>query len=157
MTTASRELLASLEDAWGFLAEPYHLSDWWPGIVSVHPDRRGFETGARWQITAIADPVRIGPLRFPRGGRPSGPSAQRTLVITAIEPMRLWSFELHRRVAEGRDRKIAPRTVEVALRPLDGDLTEVAIHVETGSRVERDLAQMAADQLYDLVQMAATL
>jgi hypothetical protein len=30
----------------------------------------------------------------------------------------------------------------------------VAIHVETGSRVERDLAQMAADQLYDLVQMA---
>ena len=32
---ATRELLASLEDVWGFLAEPYHLSDWWPGIVSV--------------------------------------------------------------------------------------------------------------------------
>ena len=60
-------------------------------------------------------------------------------------------------MAEGRDRKVAPRTVEVALRPLDGDRTEVAIQVETGSRVERDLAQMAADQLYDLVQMAATL
>ena len=124
----------------------------------MQPDRRGFATGARWQVTAIADPVRIGPLRFPRVGRPSGPSAQRTLVIAAIEPMRRWSFELHRRVAEGRDRKVAPRTVEVALRPLDGDLHRGRrSHVETGSRVERDLAQTAADRLYDLVQTAATL
>ena len=38
MTPARRELLASLGDAWGFLAEPYHLSDWWPGVVSVQPD-----------------------------------------------------------------------------------------------------------------------
>ena len=157
MSDARRELLASLKDAWGFLAEPYHLSDWWPGIVSVQPDRRGFETGARWQVTVISDPLRIGPLRFPRVGRPSGPSATRTLVITAIEPMRLWSFELHRRDSEGRDRRVEPRAVKVELRPLAEDRTEVAIEVATGSREEHDVAQIAADRLYDLVQMAATL
>ena len=78
MSEATRELLASLDDAWGFLAEPYHLSDWWPGVVSVQPDRRGFATGARWQVTVISDPLRLGPLRFPRVGRPTGPSAGRT-------------------------------------------------------------------------------
>ena len=32
-------------DVWAFLAEPYHLSDWWPGITGVEPDRRGFAPG----------------------------------------------------------------------------------------------------------------
>jgi hypothetical protein len=155
--SAKRELLAGLKDVWGFLAEPYHLSDWWPGIVSVQPDRRGFAPGARWQVTVVSDPLRIGPLRFPRVGRPSGPSATRTLIITAIEPTRLWSFELHRRVTEGRDRGVTPRTVTVELRPLDEDRSEVAIEVSTGHRDESDLARIAADRLYDLVQMAATL
>jgi hypothetical protein len=156
MTPARRELLASLADAWGFLAEPYHLSDWWPGAVSVQPDRRGFETGARWQVVVISDPLRIGPLRFPRVGRPTGPSAARTLVITAIEPKRLWSFELHRRVKEG-SKGVTPRRVTVALRPLAEDRTEAGIVVVTGAREEPDLARMAVDRLYDLVQMAATL
>ena len=157
MTPATRELLASLDDAWGFLAEPYHLSDWWPGIISVQPDRRGFETGARWQVTVISDPLRIGPLRFPRVGRPTGPSATRTLVIKAIEPKRLWNFELHRQVREGRDRGVTPRTATITLRPLSEERTEVAVEVATGSREEPDLARTAADRLYDLVQMAATL
>src|SRR5262249_44296587 len=157
MNSARRELLASRADVWGFLAEPYHLSDWWPGIVSVQPDRRGFATGARWQVTVISDPLRIGPLRFPRVGRPSGPSAARTLVIKAIEPQQLWAFELHRRVQEGRDRGVTPRSVTVKLRPLADDRTEVEIEVETGGRREPDLARTAADRLYDLVQMAATL
>jgi hypothetical protein len=155
--TATRELLASRHDAWGFLAEPYHLSDWWPGIVSVQPDRRGFQDGARWRVTVIADPLRIGPLRFPRAGRPRGPSASQTLVITAIEPEHRWSFELHRHVKEGRDRNVAPRSVTVLLRPLADDRTEVEIDVTTGSRNEEDLAQTAADRLYDLVQTAAAL
>ena len=34
---ASRELLASRADAWGFLTEPYHLPDWWPGVAGPHP------------------------------------------------------------------------------------------------------------------------
>jgi hypothetical protein len=157
MTAAKRELLASLDDAWGFLAEPYHLSDWWPGAVSVQPDRRGFETGARWQVTVISDPLRIGPLRFPRVGRTTGPSAARTLVIIAIEPKRLWIFELHRRVKEGSSKGVAPRRVTVALRPLADDRTEAVIEVATGSREEPDLARIAVDRLYDLVQIAATL
>ena len=157
MASATRELQASRADAWRFLAEPYHLSDWWPGIVSVEPDRRGFETGARWRVTAIADPLRLGPLRFPRVGRPTGPSARQTLVITAIEPEHRWSFELHRHVKEGRDRKVTPRSATVLLRPLSDDRTEVDVEVATGARSEPDLARTAADRLYDLVQTAASL
>jgi hypothetical protein len=154
---ATRELLASQSDAWGFLAEPYHLSDWWPGILSVEPDRRGFAPGARWRVTAIADPLRFGILRFPRVGRPSGPATSQTLVITSIEPKRLWSFELHRLVREGRDRNVAPRVVEITMRPLSADRTEVGVEVATGSRAEPELARAAADRLYELVQTAATL
>ena len=157
MSSATRELLASQADAWGFLSEPYHLSDWWPGILSVEPDRRGFAPGARWQVRAIADPLRFGILRFPRVGRPSGPADEQTLVITAIDPERRWAFELHRRVKEGKDRGVTPRAVTVTLRPLAADRTEVEIAVSTGSRDEPQLAQTAADRLYDLVQTAATL
>src|ERR1041385_1295422 len=49
---ASRELLAPPEDVWGFLAEPNHLADWWPGVTAVQPDRRGLAPGARWQLVA---------------------------------------------------------------------------------------------------------
>jgi uncharacterized protein YndB with AHSA1/START domain len=48
--SASRELLASRDDVWAFVAEPRHFSDWWPGIAAVQPDRRGLAEGARWQI-----------------------------------------------------------------------------------------------------------
>ena len=61
---ASRELLAPRPDAWAFLAEPYHLPDWWPGYEGVHPDKRGLAEGARWQVRRTASP---GLLRRPRG------------------------------------------------------------------------------------------
>src|SRR3982751_6858053 len=47
-----RELLAPREDVWSFLAEPYHLADWWPGVHGVQPDRRGLAPGARWRLTS---------------------------------------------------------------------------------------------------------
>jgi uncharacterized protein YndB with AHSA1/START domain len=47
---ASRELLASRADVWAFLAEPNRLADWWPGVLGVHPDRRGLAPGARWRL-----------------------------------------------------------------------------------------------------------
>jgi uncharacterized protein YndB with AHSA1/START domain len=47
---AARELLASREDVWSFIAEPRHFADWWPGVAAVQPDRRGLAEGARWQI-----------------------------------------------------------------------------------------------------------
>jgi uncharacterized protein YndB with AHSA1/START domain len=47
---ATAELLASREDVWTFIEEPFHLSDWWPGIGGVKPDRRGLAAGARWEV-----------------------------------------------------------------------------------------------------------
>ena len=52
-----RELLAPRPDVWDFLAEPFHLADWWPGISGVQPDRRGLGRGARWQVVAAAEPT----------------------------------------------------------------------------------------------------
>jgi uncharacterized protein YndB with AHSA1/START domain len=47
---AERDLLAPRGDVWALLAEPRHLSDWWPGYRVIRPDRRGLEPGARWQV-----------------------------------------------------------------------------------------------------------
>jgi len=57
--SAARELLAPREDVWAFLAEPNHLSDWWPGIHGVQPDRRGLAPGARWQIRGVGRPTYV--------------------------------------------------------------------------------------------------
>jgi uncharacterized protein YndB with AHSA1/START domain len=54
---ASRELLASRDDVWAFIAEPRHFADWWPGIAAVQPDRRGLAEGARWQILTADRPT----------------------------------------------------------------------------------------------------
>jgi uncharacterized protein YndB with AHSA1/START domain len=53
---ATRELLAPREDVWAFLAEPNRLSDWWPGLHGVEPDRRGLAPGARWRIRSRGRP-----------------------------------------------------------------------------------------------------
>ena len=47
---AATELLAPPGDVWALLAEPRHLSDWWPGYRAIRPDRRGLEVGARWEV-----------------------------------------------------------------------------------------------------------
>jgi uncharacterized protein YndB with AHSA1/START domain len=52
-----RDLIASRADVWAFLAEPSHLSDWWPGITSVRPDRRGLAPGARWEVVGPSSPT----------------------------------------------------------------------------------------------------
>ena len=48
--TATRDLIASRDSVWDFLAEASNLADWWPGIEAVEPDRRGLAPGARWRI-----------------------------------------------------------------------------------------------------------
>jgi uncharacterized protein YndB with AHSA1/START domain len=55
--SASRELLASREDVWAFIAEPHHFPDWWPGVGGVEPGRRGLAEGARWQLHGIDRPT----------------------------------------------------------------------------------------------------
>jgi hypothetical protein len=54
---ASRELLASQDDVWSFLAEPRHFADWWPGVAAVQPDRRGLAEGARWEVRTADRPT----------------------------------------------------------------------------------------------------
>jgi len=53
----ARELLASREDVWSFIAEPHHFADWWPGVAAVQPDRRGLAEGARWQVRTADRPT----------------------------------------------------------------------------------------------------
>jgi hypothetical protein len=61
---AEQELLAPADDVWQLLAEPHHLSDWWPGYVSIRPDRRGLAPNARWQVVRSGH---AGLLRKPGG------------------------------------------------------------------------------------------
>ncbi|HEV2591788.1 MAG TPA: SRPBCC family protein, partial [Gaiellaceae bacterium] len=49
--SATEVVPAPRADVWAVLAEPLHLPDWWPGLLAVEPDRRGFAPGARWAAT----------------------------------------------------------------------------------------------------------
>jgi uncharacterized protein YndB with AHSA1/START domain len=130
---AERVLLAPLDDVWRFVAEPFHLSDWWPGISGVEPDRRGLAPGARWKVQ--------GPSYFRK------PETPALLVVREVVPGARFSFELTReRVG-----------VEVELRAAGASRTEVSVTVEgrflLGPR--RLLARQALARLYDLVQTGA--
>ena len=125
---ASRTLLAPVEDVWAFVAEPYHLSDWWPGIDGVQPDRRGFATGARWQVT--------------------GPGMLRTaatLVVTDVVRGRRFAFEVP-----------AKRLAAVLeLGDHEGGRTLAVLAVQTPwLAIRRSLPREALQRLYDLVQTA---
>jgi len=72
---ARNELIAMRGEVWELLAEPRHLSDWWPGYSTVRPDRRGLAEGARWQVVRSKAP---GFLRRPGG--------EGLIVITKVEP-----------------------------------------------------------------------
>ena len=132
---AERVLLAPIDDVWRFVAEPYHLSDWFPGITGVEPDRRGLAPGARWKVQ--------GPSYVRRPATPA------LLLVREVEPMERFSFEL------ARDRRL----VEVGLRAVDSGRTAVVVAVSgrflfgPGSGV----AKAAVGRLYDLVQTAAGL
>ena len=132
MRTASRELLAPRADVWGFLAEPYHLADWWPDIVGVEPDRRGFAPDARWKVRVRTQNI------F------TGRSLRETmLLVRAVEPYERWAFHI---LATELD-------VEVRLQAVDADRTLVTC--TTSGR--RQLPEQALQRLYDLVQTAASL
>ena len=130
---AERELLAPIDDVWRFVSEPYHLSDWWPGISGVEPDRRGLAAGARWKVQ--------GP------GFIRKQETARVLLVREVVTGQRFSFELP-----------AIRTVvEVELRAADANRTRVTVAVEgrflfgPGST----LGKQALARLYDLVQTGA--
>jgi uncharacterized protein YndB with AHSA1/START domain len=136
-STASSVLLASLEDVWSYLAEPYNLADWWPGVAAVEPDRRGFARGARWRVRA------------------SEPSLLRradedTLLVTEVEPASRFAFELVR----------ARTRVTLDLSPAEGKHTLAELRIDEPfsfgfSRGRR--AKEALARLHDLLQTGATV
>ncbi len=130
--SATRELLASRTDVWQFLAEPYHLSDWWPGILGVEPDRRGFAPGARWKVRLATRNVFTG-----RRER------ETMLIVGEIDPFERWTWHL----------LSARLDVELRLRAPTPERTLVTC--TTSGR--RRLPEPALRRLYDLVQTAATL
>jgi uncharacterized protein YndB with AHSA1/START domain len=136
--TAARELLASREDVWQFIAEPGHFADWWPGVAAVVPDRRGFAEGARWTIHASDRPTLF---------RRSGYSG--TLLITAIEQYRRFAFRLT------GDRLDA----ELVLQQISPERTRVSLGISAAWLVSipRSLPRRALTRLYNLCQTAAAL
>ncbi len=153
MASASRELLAASGEVWEFLAEPYQLADWWPGIIGIEPDRRGFAVGARWRVVRRA-PRGLLPVA---GGGWQGRTRTATLVIVALEPCRLWSWQL---VGRERGARLAGSlAVSIELVATTSDRTRVEIGVESrgwggGDRVT---SRSAVERLYSLVQPAAGL
>jgi uncharacterized protein YndB with AHSA1/START domain len=136
---AERELLASREQAWGFLEEPRHLADWWPGIGSVEPDRRGLEPGARWQLRRGSDPSLL-----------RGAHATSMLLVREVErPRRVtWHMTAERLDVELRLDIVSPgRTLAVL------SVTAPWWALNLRSALPRD----ALGRLHALCQTAATL
>jgi uncharacterized protein YndB with AHSA1/START domain len=130
VSTGSIELLAPRADVWSFLAEPYHLTDWWPGLTGVEPDRRGFAPGARWKVI-------VAQRNFFLGTR----SKETVLLVREVDPYERWAWHL-----------LAPKLdVEVRLRAVAADRTAATITLSKGSPAA------ALRRLYDLCQTAATL
>jgi uncharacterized protein YndB with AHSA1/START domain len=131
VSSASRELLAPRADVWSFIAEPYHLTHWWPGIVGVEPDRRGFAPDARWKVRVRKHNIFTGRLE-----------RETLLLVRAVEPYERWAWHL---LSSGLD-------VEVRLQASGADRTLVTCTTSSGRR----LPEQALQRLYDLVQTAAS-
>jgi uncharacterized protein YndB with AHSA1/START domain len=138
--TASRVLLASREDVWAIVSEPYHLPDWWPAYTGVEPDRRGLVEGARWTVLRSRTP---GFLRKPRG--------KGLIVIQRVTPGEevAW-LDLSQNVEAGlrlEDEGRGTRATAFVDGPLWRLLAEGA----------RGLPRLAVARLYDLCQTATSL
>lgn len=136
-TRASVELLAGPDDVWRFLAEPRHLADWWPNLVSVEPDRLGLSAGARWRISSHQATL----LRRA--------DSEDTLLVVAADPGSRVAFEFVR----------SRLRAELTLTPAGLDRTQAELRV-TGPLMlgfSRNIAKVALTRLHSLVQTAATV
>jgi uncharacterized protein YndB with AHSA1/START domain len=134
---ASVELLATPRDVWRFLAEPYHLADWWPNLVAVEPDRRGLATGARWRVRSHSSTL------FRRA------DSEDTLVVVAAEPESRVIFEFVRRNVRAE--------LTLAQAGQDRTLAELRVTGPLLLGFSRGLAKHALARLHNLVQTAATV
>ena len=132
---AERTLLAPVEDVWAFLAEPFHLPDWWPGVSGGEPDRRGLAPGARWHV--------LGP------DRPSflrKPDASGMLLVLDVVPMRRVAFQLTNQRLDA----------ELELEPREDARTRARLTIDAPFlMVPRSFPRLALGRLYDLIQTAA--
>ena len=129
---ADRTLLAPLEDVWAFLAEPYNLPDWWPGVSGVEPDRRGLAPGARWKVLGPNEPTFF-----------HKPDAAGTLLVLEVVAMSRIAFQV---VSQRVD-------AELDLQEAEGGRTEVSLVVEAPLlSIRRTFPRTALGRLYDLVQ-----
>jgi uncharacterized protein YndB with AHSA1/START domain len=134
---AERELLAAPGDVWGFLAEPYHLPDWWPGLGTVTPDRKGLAAGARWSIRSAE------PTLFRRA------QAEDTLLVTAADREARLAFELVR----------AKLKAELVLAPAGPGRTAAELTVTAPLLLgfSRGLPKEALARLHDLCQTGSSI
>ena len=130
---ADRVLLAPLDDVWAFLAEPYNLADWWPGVSGVEPDRRGLAAGARWKVVGPNQPS-----YFRR------PQATGTLVVIAVQPRERLAFQL---TGDHLD-------AELTMRALDESRTEVSLVVDGPFLIglRRGFPRLALERLHSLLR-----
>jgi uncharacterized protein YndB with AHSA1/START domain len=132
---AERTLLAPIGDVWAFLAEPYNLPDWWPGIAGVEPDRRGLAPGARWLVIGPNEPSYL-----------RRPQMNGTLLVLDVVPRERLAFQLV------NDRVEA----ELSLRALDERTTRASLVVAAGwLAVKRTFPREALDRLHGLLQTGA--
>jgi uncharacterized protein YndB with AHSA1/START domain len=136
--TAARELLASREDVWSFIAEPHHFADWWPGVAAVQPDRRGLAEGARWQIRTGDRPTLF------RRATSSG-----MLLVRAVRAPELFAWTL---TGDHID-------AELRLEARGGDRTVATLELEAPwlLGLSRALPRRALTRLHALCQTAAGL
>ena len=138
----SRELLAPRQDVWKFLAEPYHLADWWPGIQGVQPDRKGLAPGARWLLNA--GPQTGGLV----GGFLRRPQTTQTLVVMEVRTGQHVRFLF---TIDGVE-------ADITLEPAPESHTRVTIELDgPWSRLNRSLPRKALSRLYALCQTASDL
>ena len=132
---AERTLLAPLEDVWAFVAEPYHLPDWWPGVSGVEPDRRGLAPGARWKVLGPDRPTLL-----------RKPDAAGMLIVLDVVPMRRVAFQLVEQHVDA----------ELELRPDGSDRTVATLVIDAPFLSLRATApKNALRRLYELVQTGA--
>lgn len=132
-----RELLAPREDVWAFVAEPFHLPDWFPGITGVQPDRRGFAPGARWQVIGSDRPSFL-----------RKPNMTGTLVVVAVEPYERFAFHLTGERIDAELRIAAAGEHTRALLTVSGPFLV---------GLKRTLPRQALTRLHNLIQTAAEL
>jgi uncharacterized protein YndB with AHSA1/START domain len=135
---ATRELRAPRTDVWAFLAEPTHLSDWWPGIRAVEPDRRGLAPGARWRTLSRERPSPFVGSKVDVAGM---------LVVLEVRPTEFvaWQFV---------DTRL---DVELKLTEASADRTraELTISAPFFGGLRRSLPHKALTRLYSLCETGA--